>query len=158
MAKRPKPTPLPLTGDLMTPSAGWSPTTFQLDLPPGIHPRGLWSTAIASSNGRVFYTACANVTANIASMCAYNLATREQWDTYHTLQTHGNVFPADMWSDGTTMWVADSRDNKIYAYKTASYFRDNSKEYDNLTGAGNTTPSRHMVKLLHHLGGGPYRR
>ena len=122
---------------------GWKVTDdFQLDLPSGFSPRGLWSRAIASSNGRVFYTACATANANIgASLCAYNLAAREQWDTYHTLATHGNNSPTGIWSDGTTMWVADANDKRIYAYKTASYFRDTSKEFGNLTNAGNHNPA-----------------
>ena len=55
---------------------GWKVTDdFQLDLPSGFSPRGLWSRS--TSNGRVFYTACATNDASIgASLCAYNLASR----------------------------------------------------------------------------------
>ena len=34
----------------------------------------------------------------------------------HTLETVGNYDPRGIWSDGTTMWVADENDGKIYAY------------------------------------------
>ena len=109
---------------------GWKVTDdFQLDLPSGFHPRGLWS------NGAAFYTACATGNANIgASLCAFNLT--DQWDTYHTLATHGNNSPMGIWSDGTTMWVTDANDRRIYAYKTASYFRDTGKEFGSLSARG----------------------
>ena len=109
---------------------GWKVTDdFELDLPSGFHPRGLWS------NGAAFYTACATGNANIgASLCAFNLT--DQWDTYHTLATHGNNSPMGIWSDGTTMWVADANDRRIYAYKTASYFRDTGKEFGSLSARG----------------------
>ena len=35
----------------------------------------------------------------------------------HTLTAAGNTSPSSIWSDETTMWVADSFDDKIYAYK-----------------------------------------
>ena len=41
-----------------------------------------------------------------------------------------------IWSDGTTMWVADANDRRIYAYKTASYFRDAGKEFGSLSARG----------------------
>ena len=106
---------------------GWKVTDdFQLDLPSGFSPRGLWS------NGAAFYTACATSNANIgASLCAFNLT--DQWDTYHTLATHGNNSPTGIWSDGTTMYVADANDKRIYAYKTASYFRDTRREVISLS-------------------------
>ena len=109
---------------------GWKVTDdFELDLPSGFHPRGLWS------NGAAFYAACATGNANIgASLCAFNLT--DQWDTYHTLATHGNNSPMGIWSDGTTMWVADANDRRIYAYKTASYFRDTGKEFGSLSARG----------------------
>ena len=33
----------------------------------------------------------------------------------NTLAAAGNEYPTDIWSDNTTMWVADWSDNKIYA-------------------------------------------
>ena len=34
-----------------------------------------------------------------------------------------------MWSDGTTIWVADASDDKLYAYTLAGGARDTSKEF-----------------------------
>ena len=65
----------------------------------------------------------------------------------------GNAHPRDIWSDGIIMWVLDSTDGKIYAYTIqnrdrgsipASYDdlgnRDQSKDFDTLSAAGNNNP------------------
>ena len=111
---------------------GWKVTDdFQLDPAFDFYPRGLWRS------GSVFWMACTpgNDARIGAKLCAYNPATKEQWDGYHTLATHRNWRAEGIWSDGTTMWVSDSLADRIYAYKTRSYFRDTSKEFDNLTNA-----------------------
>ena len=47
---------------------------------------------------------------------------------FYTLRAAGNRDPRGIWSNGTTMWVADSHDSKIYAYdmhtKTANPTKD----------------------------------
>ena len=111
---------------------GWKVTDdFELDPAFDFYPRGLWRS------GSVFWMACTpgNDASTGAKLCAYNPATKEQWDGYHTLATHRNWRAEGIWSDGTTMWVSDSLADRIYAYKTRSYFRDTSKEFDNLTNA-----------------------
>ena len=50
----------------------------------------------------------------------------------------GSFAPIGLWSDGTTMWVGDSGDNKIYAYNLSTKERDSSKDFDTLSAAGNT--------------------
>ena len=50
----------------------------------------------------------------------------------------GNTAPQGIWSDGTTMWMADW--NKIYAYNMATKARDAAKDFDTLYAAGNTEP------------------
>ena len=44
--------------------------------------------------------------------------------------TSVNADPADIWSDGTTMWVLDKTDQKVYAYTLSSGDRDTDKEFD----------------------------
>ena len=51
----------------------------------------------------------------------------------------GNDFPTGIWSDGTTVWVPDTSDDKIYAYNTDGT-RDNTKDFDALSAAGNGNP------------------
>ena len=58
-----------------------------------------------------------------------------------TLFPAGNTWPSGIWSDGTTMWVADRLDEEIYAYDLASRARVPSKEFNTLEAAGNTWPS-----------------
>ena len=52
----------------------------------------------------------------------------------------GNTSPFGIWSDDTTMWVADSFDDKLYAYNTAGT-RDSGRDFDTLGGATNSTPT-----------------
>ena len=61
----------------------------------------------------------------------------------NTLATAGNDEPEGIWSDGTTMWVADDQfggDEKIYAYAMVSGDRDPGKDFDTLDDAGNGEP------------------
>ena len=61
----------------------------------------------------------------------------------NTLGAAGNDEPEGIWSDGTTMWVADDQfggDEKIYAYVLASGDRDPGKDFDTLDDAGNGEP------------------
>ena len=52
----------------------------------------------------------------------------------------GNERPDGIWSNGTTMWVADSEDAKIYAYRLADGSPEPGKDFDTLAAAGNQNP------------------
>ena len=52
----------------------------------------------------------------------------------------GNTNPAGIWSDRSTMWVADDVDDKIYAYSMASKARDAAKDFTTLAASGNNDP------------------
>ena len=45
------------------------------------------------------------------------------------LAAAGNESPQGIWSDGTTIWVADDEDDMLYAYTLATGVRDASKEF-----------------------------
>ena len=51
-----------------------------------------------------------------------------------------NVNPRGVWGDGTTLWVADYWDNKLYAYTLSDGSRteDDSRDIDLLAGAAGT--------------------
>ena len=49
-------------------------------------------------------------------------------DDLDTLRAAGNTAPTGVWSNGTTLWIADSTDAKIYAYTLADGARDSSKD------------------------------
>ena len=61
--------------------------------------------------------------------------------TGRTMKAAGNVKSRGIWSDGTTMWVADSREDKIFAYDKTTRQRDESKDFYTLKAAGNNEPS-----------------
>ena len=60
---------------------------------------------------------------------------------FNTLHPAGNGTPVGIWSDGTTMWVSDIDDSKIYAYDLATKARNSSEDFDTLTDAGNNAPT-----------------
>ena len=53
------------------------------------------------------------------------------------LAAAGNDSPQGIWSDGTTMWIADDDDDKLYAYTLATGVRDASKEFSLHSDNGN---------------------
>ena len=58
---------------------------------------------------------------------------------FNTLRAAGNRNPTGIWSDGTTMWVAD-RSAKIYAYNLRTRARDWGRDFNTLYDAGNESP------------------
>ena len=46
-----------------------------------------------------------------------------------------------IWSDGETLWAADTDDDKLYAYELAGGARDEGKDFDTLSVAGNRDPA-----------------
>ena len=65
---------------------------------------------------------------------------RDSSKDFNTLVGAGNNTPMGIWSDGTTMWVSDWDDNKLYAYTMSTKARDSSKDFNTLSGAGNRNP------------------
>ena len=57
-----------------------------------------------------------------------------------TLVPYYNQRPMDLWSDGTTVWVADSFTSKVFAYDLASGDRRTASDIDTLDAAGNSNP------------------
>ena len=49
-------------------------------------------------------------------------------DDLDTLRSPGNTSPTGAWSNGATMWIADSNDGKLYAYTLADGSRDSDKD------------------------------
>ena len=60
-------------------------------------------------------------------------------DDFDTLKAAGANNPTAIWSDGTTMWVADRSDDKIYTFDVSSKARDAAKEFD--LDSNNGTPN-----------------
>ena len=74
---------------------------------------------------------------------AYVLATRARDPSkdFNTLNASGNDDPEGIWSDGTTMWVADQSDEKLYAYDMTSGSRVPARDFNTLDAAGNDEPT-----------------
>ena len=53
---------------------------------------------------------------------------RDSSQDFDTLDAAGNDRPKGIWSDGTTMWVVDQTDRKLYAYNLATKARDAAKD------------------------------
>ena len=66
--------------------------------------------------------------------------TRLPSEDFNTLNAAGNEHPVGIWSDGTTMWVADLVDGKIYAYDMNTKARVTEKDFNTLEAAGNRYP------------------
>ena len=64
---------------------------------------------------------------------------RDPNNDFNTLDAAGNNGPTGLWSDGTTMWVADG-DDKIYAYNLSTKARDRANDFNTLQAAGNNSP------------------
>ncbi len=62
-------------------------------------------------------------------------------DDLDGLIAKGNEFPTGIWSNGTTMWVVDSGDAKLYAYNLDTKQRDADKDFDTLIADNNPSPS-----------------
>ena len=61
-------------------------------------------------------------------------------DDFNALVAAGNFSPFGLWSDGETLWVSDSADDKLYAYDLATGDRVPSRDFDTLFDAGNSNP------------------
>ena len=99
------------------------------------NPIGLWSDGITMW--------CSDITDG--SIYAYNVSTKlrdsdKDFTTLYVSDTDtGNIRPRGIWSDGGTMWVASSRDVKLYAFNLVSKLRDSDKDFTTLAAAGNTS-------------------
>ena len=62
---------------------------------------------------------------------------------FDTLAAAGNGASRGMWSNGTTMWVADFISDKIYAYNLSTKVYDSSQDFSisTLNNAGNNNPT-----------------
>ena len=107
--------------------------------------RGIWG------NDDTFWVAndgAGSVAAD--KLYAYNRSdgSRDTGSDFDNLNTAGNNDARGICSDGTTMFVADSGDNMVYAYKMSDTTRDSSKDVtldaDNGSAHGLSCDSTHL--------------
>ena len=65
---------------------------------------------------------------------------RDPAKDFDRLKAAGNGAPRGIWSGGTTMWVVDANDDKIYAHKMSDMSPDPGKDYNSLSVTGNEYP------------------
>ena len=71
-----------------------------------------------------------------------NFGQRNSSADFNTLSAAGNNAPLGIWSNATTMWVADNGSDKIYAYNLATKARDSSQDFTNTLTAANNNDLR----------------
>ncbi len=100
-------------------------------------PQGIWS------DGTTIWVANFGFAGNTPKLFAYTLSdgARDSAKDFNTLSAAGNTAHQGLWSDGTTMWVADATDDKIYAYNLSTRARDSAKDFNNLAAGGNSFPA-----------------
>ena len=116
-------------------------------------PHGLWSDGttmwVSQRHNPNFNTG------GPSKIFAYDMATKAHKPTedFNTLVAAGNGVPVGIWSDGTTMFVADEQDRTIYAYDMATKQRDADKEvWEESVFASGYSSSVDVAGLRHHIG------
>ena len=108
------------------------------------------SNAVPVNSNTYYYFACVDAVSNEAdpaNNCSAALGvavprgTRLPSLEFTNLAGVGTFVGYGIWSDGITMWVADSWGPKIFAYDLATKERANSLEFNTLQTAGNTAPT-----------------
>ncbi len=102
------------------------------------YPWGIWS------DGETMWVSDPRASGDTrdAKIFAYSLAdmSRMEDEDFDTLAAAGNDAPRGIWSNGATMWVADSADDKIYAYNLETKARLPGRDFNTLDAAGNEAP------------------
>ncbi len=88
-------------------------------------PRGIWGNA-----DTIWVAQDGTGTDNKIFAYRRSNGNRDSSKDFDTLDGAGNTDVEGMWSDGITMWVADSNSDKVYAYKMADESRDPDKDFD----------------------------
>ena len=135
---------VPLTNGLPATQADYA---FE---PPSSKPAWLTLSDTGTISGEVPTNATLGSTAYTVKVTGKGIYAGETWNVtftlnvnvndFDTLSSAGNTEAIGIWSDGTTMWVADYVDDKIYAYSMSTKARDISKDFNTLIAAGNRIP------------------
>ena len=116
-----------------------------IELPSGSSPTGLWSDGETlwvisdSSMGEVTTYSLADGSA----IGAGRVTLSNGMSASHRFYLQGGGFPAGLWSDGETLWVADMLARKVFAYRLSDGARQSDRDISDavLAAAGNTTPA-----------------
>ena len=79
-------------------------------------------------------------------LLAFNRSTKASDTTREFDLDFDNADARGIWSDGTTMWVSDSVENKLYAYALDGGARQPGRDFNTLNAAGNGSPQGPLVR------------
>ena len=108
-------------------------TGHQVDLSPG---KNTVTVTITAQDGTTTQTYTVNINRGVTDNFGWKAA-----DDLDSLKAAGNNSPRGIWSDETTIWVADTSDDKIYAYHKSDKTHDSSRDFNTLEPANNGIPS-----------------
>ena len=97
--------------------------------------RNAVTVTVTAENGVTTMVYTVSVNRGVTALTGWKAA-----DDLDGLIAAGNVQPQGVWSDGTTMWIADRDDAKLYAYRVSDGARDSARDFDTLSDAGNNDP------------------
>ena len=102
----------------------------------GTRPQDIWSAGITMWVTPIFAVGTGEIH-------AYRLSdgARDTAKDFDTPKAAGNTQGVSIWSNRTTMWIADVNNAKIYAYQLSDKERDSSKDFNTLYRAGNRQPT-----------------
>ena len=123
----------------VTDAFGWKATDDfdTLDAAGNSYPRYIWS------DGRTTWVSDWHSTKNDAVIYAYDTTTkaRKPGEDFSAaaLRAAGNTRPMGLWSDGSTIWVADDRSGheRLVAYDLETKARKPGEDFNTLRAAGN---------------------
>ena len=112
-------------------------TSKEFDLPAANdNPRGIWSDGTT-----MWVTDLIDNKVYAYKMSDKSMDTSKEFDlAANTNPDLANDNPRGIWSDGTTMWVAEIFEDNLYAYTLATGARDTAKELNTLVASGNNSP------------------
>ncbi len=115
----------------ITPADADTATGHQVDLSAG---KNAVTVTVTAEDGSTTKAYTVNINRGVSTDYGWKAS-----DDLDGLKAAGNKHPYGLWSNGTTFWVSDTTDNKIYAYN-ADGTRDSSKDFNTLSAAGNNSP------------------
>ena len=111
---------------------GYAANDHQVRLSPG---RNAVTITVTAENGNDTETYTVNVNQGVTNDYGWKAGS-----DLDGLIAAGNETPQGITSDGTTIWILDNNDRKIYAYSKYDGSRDPSKDFTNLVSSGNSHP------------------
>ena len=128
-------TPVGMTALSSLASGGSSNTSISITVP-NTGGTNYYGACVDSFMGEHYTNNNCSSAVRVVVILAFPLPT----NNFNTLSAASNNSPYGIWSDGTTMWVVDPEDDKLYAYDIASKARVPAKDFNNLSNAGNIDP------------------